>query len=88
MTLNVPDLQIDKKVLIKLLNIKLNNPSDEQFDNLDRPFITIRRIGINTVGDRLGGNYDIRGPISNPQNLVSPWLQSSYGPDTIRRPLL
>lgn len=44
--------------------------------------------GINSVGQSLKNpNLQIRSEIPNPQNLVSPWLQSSYGPDLTRRPL-
>lgn len=45
-------------------------------------------IGINTVGQHLKNpNLQLRSEPANPQIQVSPWLQSSYGPDLLRRPL-
>ena len=45
-------------------------------------------MGINTIGQSLGcGNLQLRSEPPNPQIQVSPWLQSSYGPDLMRRPL-
>ena len=45
-------------------------------------------IGINTVGQSLkNANHQIRSEPANPQIQVSPWIQSSYGPDLLRRPL-
>lgn len=44
--------------------------------------------GINTVGQALkNANRQVRSEPPNPQMMVSPWLQSSYGPDLTRRPL-
>lgn len=44
--------------------------------------------GINTVGQSLKNpNLQIRSEPPNPQTLVSPWLNSSFGPDLTRRPL-
>lgn len=45
-------------------------------------------VGINTVGQSLkNANLQIRSEPPNPQSLVSPWLNSSFGPDLTRRPL-
>lgn len=45
-------------------------------------------VGINTIGQSLKNpNYQIRSEVPNPQTAVSPWLQSSYGPDLTRRPM-
>ena len=45
-------------------------------------------IGINTVGQHLKNpNLQLRSEPANPQVQVSPWLQSSFGPDLLRRPL-
>jgi hypothetical protein len=45
-------------------------------------------IGINTVGQSLkNANHQLRSEPANPQIQVSPFLQSSYGPDLLRRPL-
>lgn len=45
-------------------------------------------IGINTVGQHLKNpNLQLRSEPANPQLNVSPWLQSSYGPDLLRRNL-
>lgn len=45
-------------------------------------------VGINTVGQSLKNpNLQLRSEPSNPQTQVSPWLQSSYGPDLTRRPM-
>jgi hypothetical protein len=44
-----------------------------------------RPIGVDTIGCRKGdppGGCDIRGPIPVPKYTVSPWLNSSYEPDT------
>ncbi len=44
-------------------------------------------VGINTVGQaNKNANYQLRSDPINPQNAVSPWLQSSIGPDLTRRP--
>ena len=44
--------------------------------------------GINTVGQSLkNANLQIRSEPINPQNLVSPWLNSSFGPDLTRKSL-
>lgn len=45
-------------------------------------------IGINTVGQSLrNANYNFRSEPPNPQVQVAPWLQSTIGPDQLRRPL-
>lgn len=45
-------------------------------------------IGINTVGQSLrNANMQLRSDPPNPQRRVSPWLQSSIGAETLRRPL-
>lgn len=45
-------------------------------------------IGVNTVGQsNRNANWDIRAAPPNPQVTVSPWLQSTIGPDLDRRPL-
>lgn len=45
-------------------------------------------IGINTVGQSLRNpNYGLRSEPSNPQVQVSPWQQTTVGPDNLRRPL-
>jgi hypothetical protein len=44
--------------------------------------------GVNTVGQSLrNANYQLRSEPANPQVKVSPWLQSTIGPDLNRRPL-
>ncbi len=44
--------------------------------------------GINTVGQALkNANMQVRSEPPNPQVLVSPFLNSSFGPDLTRRPL-
>jgi hypothetical protein len=44
--------------------------------------------GVNTVGQSLrNANYQLRSEPANPQVKVSPWLQSTIGPDVNRRPL-
>ena len=44
-------------------------------------------VGINTVGQHLkNANLQLRSEPANPQIMVSPWLQSSFGPDLLRRP--
>ena len=45
-------------------------------------------IGINTVGQSLrNANRQLRSEPPNPQVSVSPWMNSSIGPDLLRRPL-
>lgn len=45
-------------------------------------------VGINTIGQALKNpNYQLRSEPPNPQVMVSPWMQSSFGPDLTRRPL-
>lgn len=45
-------------------------------------------VGINTVGQSLKNpNLQLRSEPPNPQAAVSPWLNSSFGPDLLRRPL-
>lgn len=45
-------------------------------------------VGINTVGQHLKNpNLQLRSEPPNPQVKVSPWLNSSWGPDLTRRPL-
>jgi len=45
-------------------------------------------IGINTVGNSLRNpNMQLRSEPANPQVNVSPWMQSTITPDTMRRPL-
>ena len=45
-------------------------------------------IGVNTVGQSLrNANRQLRGEPPNPQVSVSPWLNSTIGPDLQRRPL-
>ena len=45
-------------------------------------------VGIDTVGQSLrNANRQLRSEPPNPQVQVSPWLQSTIGPDVQRRPL-
>ena len=45
-------------------------------------------VGVNTVGQSLkNANRQIRAEPPNPQVNVSPWMNSSIGPDLLRRPL-
>ena len=45
-------------------------------------------VGINTVGQSLrNANRQLRSEPPNPQVSVSPWMNSSIGPDLLRRPL-
>lgn len=44
--------------------------------------------GVNTVGQSLrNANYQLRSEPANPQVKVSPWMQSTIGPDVNRKPL-
>lgn len=44
--------------------------------------------GVNTVGQTLrNANYQIRSEPPNPQQKVSPWLQTTIEPDSNRKPL-
>lgn len=45
-------------------------------------------IGVNTVGQsNRNANWDLRAAPPNPQVVVSPFMQSTIGPDLMRRPL-
>ena len=45
-------------------------------------------VGVNTVGQSLkNANRQLRSEPPNPQVSVSPWMNSSIGPDLLRRPL-
>jgi hypothetical protein len=45
-------------------------------------------VGVNTVGQSLrNGNLQLRSEPPNPQVNVSPWMNSTIGPDLPRRPL-
>lgn len=45
-------------------------------------------IGVNTVGQSLrNANRQLRSEPPNPQVSISPWLNTSIGPDLLRRPL-
>lgn len=56
---------------------------------MDRNFLDAgHHVGINTVGQSLrNANYSLRSEIPNPQNKVSPWMQSTIDPDVGRKPL-
>jgi len=64
------------------------NPAG-QGDVKDQQFLTSGyHIGVNTVGTSLRNpTYDIRGEIPNPRVHVSPWNQSTIGPDLNKRVL-
>lgn len=55
----------------------------------DQNFLTSgHHIGMNTVGNSLrNSSHDLRSEIPNPQAQVSPWNQTTIGPDLMRRPL-
>jgi hypothetical protein len=55
----------------------------------DQNFLTAgHHIGMNTVGNSLrNASHDLRSEIPNPQSQVSPWNQTTIGPDLMRRPL-
>ena len=55
----------------------------------DRNFVEAGwHFGINTVGQSLrNANLQLRSEPANPQVKVSPWSQSTIGPDVNRRPL-
>lgn len=66
---------------------KLHPSGAEELNN--RNFLTAgHHIGINTVGQSLrNANLQVRSEPPNPQSVVSPWLQSTIGPDLNRKPL-
>jgi len=55
----------------------------------DQNFLTSgHHLGMNTVGNSLrNASYDLRSELPNPQAQVSPWNQTTIGPDLMRRPL-
>jgi len=62
------------------------NP-DGQGDLADKNFLEAGyHVGINTVGQSLrNANYQLRSDPPNPQEKVSPWMQTTIEPDTSRR---
>lgn len=64
------------------------NPTG-QGDLVDQNFINAgQHIGVNTVGQSMRNpNYQLRSEPANPQEKVSPWMQSTIGPDVSRRSL-
>jgi hypothetical protein len=56
---------------------------------LDRSFLTSAfHAGVDTVGQSLrNANVGLRSEPANPQNVVSPWNNTTIGPDLTRRPL-
>lgn len=66
---------------------KLHPTGTNELNN--RNFLTAgHHIGINTVGQSLrNGNLQIRSEPPNPQVAVSPWLQTTIGPDINRKAL-
>ena len=45
-------------------------------------------VGVNTVGQSLrNANLQLRSEPPNPQGNVSPWMNTTIGPDLPRRPL-
>lgn len=64
------------------------NPAG-QGDVKDQNFLTAGyHVGVNTVGTSLrNASHDIRGEIPNPRVNVSPWNQSTIGPDLNKRVL-
>ena len=72
----------------KTLNFKDEHPNVEgNLKNIN--FLTAGyQIGVNTVGTSLrNANQQIRSEPPNPQVAVSPWMMSTIGPDTLRKPL-
>lgn len=55
----------------------------------DQNFLTAgHHLGMNTVGSTLrNASHDLRSEVPNPQVQVSPWQQTTIGPDMMRRPL-
>lgn len=48
----------------------------------------VKVIGYDTVGNHLkNASYDLRKEPPNPTQVVSPWINSTYGPDLMRKPL-
>lgn len=66
---------------------KLHPSGADELNN--RNFLTAgHQIGINTVGQSLrNANLQLRSEPPNPQVVVSPWQQSTIGPDLNRKPL-
>lgn len=60
-----------------------------QGDLGDQNFLTAGyHVGVNTVGQSLrNANLQLRSEPANPQVKVSPWLQATIEPDTMRQPL-
>lgn len=48
----------------------------------------VKVIGYDTVSNHLkNASYDLRKEPANPTTAVSPWINSTYGPDLMRKPL-
>ena len=64
------------------------NPAG-QGDVKDQNYLTAGyHIGIDTIGQSLRNpSYDLRAEIPNPQQSVSPWMQTTIGPDMNKKSL-
>ncbi len=64
------------------------NPAG-QGDVKDQNFLNAGyHVGIDTVGQSLrNASWDLRQEIPNPQTTVSPWMQTTIGPDTNKKSL-
>jgi hypothetical protein len=64
------------------------NPAG-QGDVSDQNFLMAGyHVGVNTTGSsKKNGNLQLRSEPANPQNVVSPWNNSTYEPDFLRKPL-
>lgn len=64
------------------------NPAG-QGDVKDQNFLQAGyHVGLNTTqGNTRNGNLQFRSEPPNPQSVVSPWMNSTIGPDVLRKPL-
>lgn len=74
-------------------NLQSLLPSEKNSDWFDDPYKTdiqsshliniYRPVGVNTIQTTLKNpSHDLRGTVPNPKYVVSPWMNSSYEPDT------
>ena len=73
----------------EISNFNKNNPSSDGIlkgvNYLDAGF----HVGVNTIGQSLrNANLNLREEPPNPRVVVSPWLNSTIGPDLTRKPLM
>tara|TARA_B110001450_G_scaffold244423_1_gene256553 strand:+ start:167 stop:859 length:693 start_codon:yes stop_codon:yes gene_type:complete len=82
--------KISPEELLPSRNTDFNNANPSVPNNLEnKNFLEAgAHLGIDTVGQSLrNASHDLRSELPNPQNNVSPWMNTTIQPDPSRRPL-